>query len=179
MIDRGAKIFELAPRRSRCHHPRRRSGLLRPCGLPGLSGAVLDIGSAVGAVYLGERLFRPPSVKRKHPLLRFVFARMPWSDIGQVDRQDVGDQDFRGMTAAGTVWLVFVGEVLAKRALGAGAILWRAARADFVRSVSDDPHRPLSERAVGVPLLGSKPQASAFPWTRHSALISSIAASVV
>ena len=40
---------------------------------------------------------------------------MPWSDIGQVDRQDVGDQDFRGMTAAGTIWFVFVGEVLAKR----------------------------------------------------------------
>src|ERR1700722_16678044 len=104
---------------------------------------------------------------------------MPWSDISQVDREDVGDQDFRGMTAAGTVWLVFVGEVLAKRALGARAILWRAARADFARSVSDDPHRPLSERAVAVSLLGSKPQASAFPWTRHGALISSVAASVV
>jgi hypothetical protein len=91
----------------------------------------------------------------------------------------VGDQDFSGMTAAGTVWFVFVGEVLAKRALGARAILWRAARADFARSVSDDPHRPFSERSVGVPLLGAEPQASAFPWTRHSALISSIAASVV
>jgi hypothetical protein len=99
---------------------------------------------------------------------------MPWSDISQVDRQDVGDQDFRGMTATGTIWLVFVGEVLAKCALGAGAILWSAARADFARSVSDDPHRPLSERAVGVSLLGAKPQASAFLWTRHSALISSI-----
>ena len=83
------------------------------------------------------------------------------------------------MTAAGTVWLVFVGEVLAKRAFGACAIFWRAARADLARSVSDDPHRPLSERAVGVPLLGSKPKASAFPWTRHSALIFSTAASVV
>ena len=83
------------------------------------------------------------------------------------------------MTAAGTVWLVFVGEVLAKRALGARAIFWRAARADFARPVSDDPDGPLSERALGVPLLGSKPQASAFPWTRHSALISSIAARVV
>jgi hypothetical protein len=83
------------------------------------------------------------------------------------------------MTAAGTVWLVFVGEVLAKRALGARAIFWRAARADFARPISDDPDRPLSERAVGVPLLGSEPQASAFPSTRHSALIFSIAASVV
>jgi hypothetical protein len=41
------------------------------------------------------------------------------------------------MTAAGTVWLVF--EVFAKRALGARAIFWRAARADFARPVSDDP----------------------------------------
>ena len=81
------------------------------------------------------------------------------------------------MAAAGTVWLVFVGEVLAKRALGARAIFWRAVRADFARPISDDPDRPL--RAVGVPLLGSEPQASAFPWTRHSALIFSIAASVV
>ena len=83
------------------------------------------------------------------------------------------------MTAAGTVWLVFVGEVLAKPALGARAIFWRAVRADFARPISDDPDRPLLERAVGVPLLGSEPQASAFPWTRHSALIFSIAASVV
>jgi hypothetical protein len=104
---------------------------------------------------------------------------MPWSDVGQVDRQDVGDQDFRGMTAAGAVWLVFVGEVLAKRALGARAIFWRSARADLARSVSDDPDCPFSERAIGLPLLGSKPQAGAFPRTRHSALISSIAASVV
>jgi hypothetical protein len=81
------------------------------------------------------------------------------------------------MTAAGTVWLVF--EVLAERALGARAIFWRAARADFARPVSDDPDGPLSERALGVPLLGSEPRASAFPWTRHSALILSIAASVV
>ena len=60
------------------------------------------------------------------------------------------------MTAAGTVWLgLFVGEVLAKRALGARAIFWRAVRADFARPISDDPDRPLLERAVGVPLLGS------------------------
>jgi hypothetical protein len=81
------------------------------------------------------------------------------------------------MTTAGTVWLVFVGEVLAKRALGARAIFWRAARADFARPVTDDPDCSLSERAVRVPLLGSK--ANALPWTRHSALIFSIDASVV
>jgi hypothetical protein len=81
------------------------------------------------------------------------------------------------MTAAGTVWLVL--EVFAKRALGARAIFWRAARADFARPVSDDPDGPLSERALGVPLFGSKPRASTFPWTRHNALIFSIAASVV
>jgi hypothetical protein len=40
------------------------------------------------------------------------------------------------MTAAGTVWLVFVGEVLAKRALGARAIFWRAVRADFARPIT-------------------------------------------
>jgi hypothetical protein len=91
----------------------------------------------------------------------------------------IGDQDFRGITDAGMVWLVFVGEVLANRALGARAIFCRAARADFARSVSDESDRTVSERAVGVLLLGSKPRASAFPWTRHSALIFSIAAIVV
>ena len=48
------------------------------------------------------------------------------------------------MTAPGAVWLVFIGKVLAKRALGARAILWRAARADFARPVSDDGIAPRS-----------------------------------
>ena len=83
------------------------------------------------------------------------------------------------MTTAGSVWLVLIGEMLAERALGSRAIFCRAARADFARSLSDDPDRPLSDPAVGVSPFWPKPQAGAFPWTRHNSLISSIAASVV
>ena len=83
------------------------------------------------------------------------------------------------MTATGSVGLVFVGEVLAERSLGVRAIFCSAARADLARSISDDPDRALAERAVGVSLFGSKPQASSFSGTRHRSLICSICASVV
>jgi hypothetical protein len=140
---------------------------------------VHDIGPAVRAVHVGERSVGPPSIKAQNTLLGFILARVPRGNVREIDRQNVRNQDFRWMTAAGSVGPVLVGKVLAKGALGARAILCSAARADLARSVSDDPHRALSERAVGVSFLRPKPEAGAFPGTRHSALISSIAASVV
>jgi hypothetical protein len=104
---------------------------------------------------------------------------VPWGNVGKVDRQNVGDQDLRGMTTAGSAGLVSVGEVLPERTLGALAIFWSAARADLARSVSDDPDRAEAERAVRVSFCGAQPEAGPFGGTRHSALISSIAASVV
>jgi hypothetical protein len=83
------------------------------------------------------------------------------------------------MTAAFSVGLVLGREVLAEGSLGARAIFWRAARADFTRSISNDPNRALSERAVGVSVLGTKPETDSFWGTRHKALIFSISASVV
>ena len=144
-----------------------------------MRGAVLDIRSAVGAVHVGQRLIGPPFVERQYALLGFVLARVPRGDVDEIDRQNVGDQDFRGMTAARSVGLVLVGKVLAEGALGARAILCSAARADLARSVSDDPHCALAERAVGVSFFGAEPEAGSFGGTRHSALISSMAASVV
>jgi hypothetical protein len=104
---------------------------------------------------------------------------MPRCDVGEVDREDVGDQDFRGMTAALSVGLVLVGKMLPEGALGARAIRCSAARADLARSVSDDPNCALAERAVGISFFGTEPETGTFCGTRHSALISSIAASVV
>ena len=109
-----------------------------------MSAAMLDIGAAVCAVHIGQRLIRPPAIKSEHTLLRFLLASMPGGDVHQIDGQDIGDEDFRGMTAALSVGLVLTGKVLAESALGARAILCRAARADFAWSVSDDPHGALS-----------------------------------
>jgi len=72
---------------------------------------------------------------------------MAGRDIGQIDCQNIGDQDFIGMTAADTAGPVFVGKVFAEGTLGARAILWRAARADLARSVSYDPNGTLAERS--------------------------------
>jgi hypothetical protein len=104
---------------------------------------------------------------------------MQWGNVDQVYRENVGNQDFRGMTAAGAIGLVLVCEVLAESALGAFAILCSAARADLARSVSNDPHRTLAEAAIEVPLFGPKPEADSFCWTRHSSLIRSMFTSVV
>jgi hypothetical protein len=56
------------------------------------------------------------------------------------------------MTAPAPVGLVFVGEVFAEGALGPRAILCSAARADLVRSVSDDPYRALASLDACGPL---------------------------
>jgi hypothetical protein len=144
-----------------------------------LSSAVLDIGAAIGAIHLGKRPVGPPSIKCEHTLLGLLLAGVVRGNIGQVDRQNVGNQDFGGLTAAGSAGLIFVSEVVAKGTLGARAIFRSAARANLERSVSDDPNCSLSERTVGISLFWPKPKASPFPWTRHSSLISWIAASVV
>src|SRR4051794_19844451 len=99
-----------------------------------------DISPGVCAVHISERLIRPPGVKRENALFCFLLACVPWSDIGQIDGQHVGNQDFRGMTAALSIGLVLVGEMLAEGSLGARAIFCSAARADLARSVSDNPN---------------------------------------
>ena len=83
------------------------------------------------------------------------------------------------MTTPGAIGLVLVGKMLSEDAFGARAIFRSAARANFARSVSDNPHRAFAERSVRASLFGTEPEASSFCGTRHSALISSIAASVV
>jgi hypothetical protein len=140
---------------------------------------VFDIGSAAGAIHVRKRPLAPPRIQRQHALLGLVLSRMAWGDVGQVDRENIGDQDFRGMTAAFPIWLVFVGKVRSERSLGARASLCNAARADLARSVSNDPPPSPAERAVDISFFGTQPETGAFCCTRHNALIFSIAASVV
>jgi hypothetical protein len=140
---------------------------------------VLNVGTAIGPIHLRECLFCPPGVEGEHALLGFLLASVSWGHVHQIDGQNVGNQDLRRMTAALSIGLVLGGEVLAEGSLGARAIFWSAARADFARSISDDPNRALAEGAIGVSVFGAKPETDAFCGTRHSALIFSMAASVV
>ena len=140
---------------------------------------MIDVGPAIGAVHVRKRLVPPPGVEGEHSLLGFLLASVSWGDVHQIDGQNVGNQDFRGMTAAFSVGLILGGEVLAEGSLGARAIFWSAARADLARSISNDPNCALSEGTIGISVLGAKPETDAFCGTRHNALISSMAASVV
>jgi hypothetical protein len=87
-------------------------GLFRSCGLPGLSSAVLDVGAAIGAIHLGKGPVRPPSIKGEHALLGLLLAGVMGGNIGQVDRQNVGNQDFGGLTAADPAGLDGSGSLL-------------------------------------------------------------------
>ena len=83
------------------------------------------------------------------------------------------------MTAAGSVWLILVSEIFADDALGPCAILRSAARADFARSIADDPDSPFAERAIGFSLFGTQPEPDSFCGTRRRDLMRSMAASAV
>jgi hypothetical protein len=137
------------------------------------------VGAAAGPVHVRQGLVGPPAVEGERALLGFVLADVSWGNVGQINGQDVCDQDFRGTAATGSVGAVLCCEILAEGALRLRAIFWSAARADFAPTVSDDPHCAFAERALGVSLFGAQPETSSFCGTRHSALIFSIAASVV
>lgn len=62
------------------------------------------------------------------------------------------------MTVALSWDAVFAGDVVAERFFSADAVLFIAARADFARSVSDDPGGVALPFALGVDLLGFKPE---------------------
>src|SRR5215467_4010528 len=133
---------------------------------------MLDVSAAVGAVHVrkGHAPRAPPRIERPKSLLYLALASAVRSNVGQIDHQHFGDED----PAAG---LILVGEVFAERPLGAFNIFCSAARADFARSISDDPDRALAERAVRVSLFRAEPSASPFGWARHRALQSLMAAS--
>src|SRR6185437_14199744 len=98
-------------------HPGCVSSLLRLRRFPALTSAVFYIRSAVLAIHIGQSSLSPPGIKREDALFGFAFTRVARSNVSQIDRQNVRDQDFRGMTTTGSVRLIFFGEVLAEGAL--------------------------------------------------------------
>ena len=91
---------------------------------------MFDVRATISTVHVSKCAISPPSVESKHPLFCLILTGMPWRDVLQIDRQDVSDEDFSGMTSATPIGLVFVCEVFRDCALGADAILCSAARAD-------------------------------------------------
>jgi len=83
------------------------------------------------------------------------------------------------MTAAGSVGLIFTRDVFGERPFSPFAVISKAARADFTRSVTDDPCGAPDKVSVAVPFFWFEPQSGSFCMTRHFSLISSIARSVV
>ena len=71
------------------------------------------------------------------------------------------------MTTAFARRLVLAGDVVGKGPLSAFAVASSAARADFTRSVSDDPCCVPDEPPAGVALFWFKPEPCAFAWSRH------------
>ena len=111
-------------------------------------------------VYVGQRLITPPSIQREYTLLGFILARMQWGNVDQVYRENVGNQDFRGMTAAGAIGLVLVCEVLAESALGA-----------FATGVTIVTTRDAAGQATGAQLIAKLPAGEYFKplggnWTK-------------
>jgi hypothetical protein len=83
------------------------------------------------------------------------------------------------MTAAVAADFIFCGDVLGERPFSPFAVISSAARADFTRSITDDPRRASDKSSVAVALFRFEPQSGPFCWTRHFSLISSIARRVV
>jgi hypothetical protein len=83
------------------------------------------------------------------------------------------------MTAALARDFIFGGNILCEGFFSPLAVVSSAARADLVRSVSDDPCGASNESALRVALFRLKPQSGTFGWSRHSFLISSMACKVV
>jgi hypothetical protein len=116
------QILKLAPCGGGRHHARRPPRLIGLSRLPALRGTAFDIGAAIGAVYIHQGAVGPPGIERQHTLLGFLLAGVTWGDVAEVDREHIGDQDFRGMTAAPAVGLVLVGEVCSPRARSERAV---------------------------------------------------------
>src|SRR5258707_3311790 len=99
--------------------------------------------------------------------------------VGQIDVQNIEDQDFRGMPTALSGDCVCSGDVFGEVLFSPLAVISSAARADFMRAVSDDPRCPPCEPSLLVALFRFKPQSGIFCWSRHLTLISLMFRSVV
>ena len=72
-------------------------------------------------------------------MLRFFWPRVLGCPVGEIDVQDVEDEDLSRGTVALAADLIFAGNVVSERSFSSRAVFSSAARAFFVRAVSDDP----------------------------------------
>ena len=70
---------------------------------------MLDVGAAVGAVYIGQRSLAPPCIEREHALLGFILACVPRRNIGEIDRQNTPALDRLGFAVVRSQGTAFAG----------------------------------------------------------------------
>ncbi|MFC3642322.1 hypothetical protein [Aquibium oceanicum] len=159
MVDGGAQILERAAR-----------GRLRGLG-----------GGEVAAEFAVHLAHPPLAEEGQHPdhaggrLLRLGVAG---HDVGQVDVDDVGDQDPVGVASALARRPVLFADEFGEPLLSAFAVASAAASADEGRSVADEPSGRVAQAPVGLAGFVAPDEACPFRRPRHFSLISSIAASV-
>jgi Mrp family chromosome partitioning ATPase len=95
----------------------------------------------------------PEVGERQDALLRFLWPGVLPRLVGEIDVQDVEDEDVTWMAVPIARGSVLAGKVLGKRPLSPRAVLSSAARADLTRSVADDPGCVTDELATRVALL--------------------------
>jgi hypothetical protein len=81
----------------------------------------------------------PEVGERQNALLRFLWSSVLARLVGEINVQDVEDEDVGWMAVPIARGSVLAGKVLGKRPLSPRAVLSSAARADLTRSVADDP----------------------------------------
>ena len=174
MVDRRAQVFQFTSGCALRHQPRCVAGLLWLGRFPPLAYSPRHIVPTPRPIHVGKRVRLPEVSERHHPLPGFLRPRMVPRLVGEIDVQDVEDEDFSGVTVFVAGDLVFAGDVLGEGSFSSRAVLSSAARADFARSVADDPGCVADEVAAGVTLFGFEPEPCAFCWSRHLSLMDSI-----
>jgi hypothetical protein len=153
MVDGGAKVLQFPACGCLGHQPRPISRLVRFGRSPRLTDTPCNIIAAALAVYVRKRVGLPKVGERQDTLLRLLWPGVLPRLVGEVDVQDVEDEDVSWMTVPIARGSVFAGKVPGKRPLSPRAVLSSAARADLTRSVADDPGRVTDEFTARVALL--------------------------
>src|SRR5262249_1830712 len=141
------------------NRPGRNVGLFRSARSPLLFGSPGHVVAAKFPVYVGECVRLPEISERQNPLLGLLGSCVIGRLVGELDVQHVEDEALRGMTTAlAGGGAVLLGEVLAERGFSSRAVFSKEARADFARSVTDDPARVALPLAVGVDFFRFEPE---------------------
>jgi hypothetical protein len=91
VIDGCSKILEFAPSGCSGHLPCRPPSHVRLGRFPHLPLSVFDIGPAGRTVHRTKGPIAPPRIERQNTLLGFDLTSVLRRNVGEVDRQYVGD----------------------------------------------------------------------------------------